>query len=160
MPNYYGTLGHRNQTIWLSVGVAVGSGLLALKTGNAALLVTPLGVLTGLRINPDRGDLTIFRPSWLDQAFLLDELQKEIPHRSRYSHTPIVGTTLRVIVPTALYIMGIVVASAIWEDIWLTAFWCWLYWYVGLNMADALHVLADVIDSKWKRVKRGLFSTR
>ena len=141
MPNYKGRFGHRNQTI------ALASLLLAVPalTWNLQDLAFSGGALIGLKLSPD---LDIQRDwGWFARLGLVDEYARLIPHRSKWSHWPVLGTLIRAIV-----IMGPLLLIA--------SFFVRLPWDIilrllgGWMLADTLHYVTDRTQTWFKQLMR------
>jgi len=130
---------HTATTLMLAVG--------SLPMSDPALTV---GIVSGLILSPDldvdegfiglahlrRVPFVGTSLAWLWRAFWWP-YSKTVPHRSAISHAPLVGTSLRVgylaFPLLAINIMGVPMTLP-------TGFG---RWFIGLVLADALHILLD-----------------
>lgn len=147
MPNYRGLLGHRNQTLAL-VGASL---LVPLVTWDVRDGVVALGVLAGLKVSPDM-DLNARVLGRLGEWGFVDEYAELVPHRHWISHSAILSTAIRFAL-----VFGIPLLAA-WGIGLPIPVWALWRFFVGLALADALHVLADRVftrvKSGWRRAKR------
>ena len=139
MPRYKGLLGHRNQTVALSLALAS----LPVLAWNWKLLAVPLGCLAGLRLSPD---LDLHNAlGFVGRLGFADEYTKLVPHRHWLSHTPIISTGIRVVVlfGIPLLLFAVFGASLPWDLMG--------YAFLGLCAADALHIFSDRLQTRLKR---------
>jgi uncharacterized metal-binding protein len=83
---------------------------------------------------------TIWRALWWPYAVL-------IPHRSWWSHAPIISTALRLAYWYLIYLVGCILFK--WP-VW-TPDLHHGYLYAGLAVSDALHYITDIISTSLKR---------
>lgn len=149
--------GHGRITILTAVPAAAGTAYL-LPDWRLALLVA-LGVLSGLFIDPDL-DLTVATGSRWRASALSPELGwlwgkfwwlygRIIPHRSVWSHLPLLGTAGRVgylLLPFCVIMVAVGNGEAIQRLVDSLFFWAW---FVGLALSDIGHWLADGRPVRW-----------
>lgn len=127
-----------------SVGLALPVGLLAhsVTDDGMAALAAGLGCALGVWLTPDldlgeNRRLTPWSLFWLPYA-------KLIPHRSFWSHFPVVGTVVR-----AVYLLGALALLAwVLKLPWLAVFvpWWEVAWALaGLAVSDAAHWVMDSV---------------
>lgn len=161
MPSYRTPLvGHRDSTIILTGMAATALAWLQLQVPEARnpwLWAMPVGILTGLKLSPDHVDLPGFKSRWWTKVLLIEELRREIPHRSTWSHTPILGTSVRSFLLLLLW-AGLLLVLSKWSDgVWMVGLQVAMFWYVGLALSDALHVALDIVVSRvkgWRKEER------
>lgn len=148
MPSYRGILGHKNQTLLLSMSLLA----IPATTGDARDLVIPAGCLLGLKISPDM-DLNPNALGAIGRLGFVDEYAAMVPHRDKISHTPFASTIIRFVL-----VFGIP-----WFVLWLVRFappwWATLRLFAGLALADTLHVLTDYTLT-WIKKRLSRFKTR
>lgn len=145
MPNHRGFLGHRNQTLALAAATAC----IPLFTGDVRDAAVVAGVLTGQCVSPDM-DLNAKVFGRLGTLGLVDEYAALVPHRHWISHSAILSTAIRfslVFGPllAIAWIIGVPAPSwAVWR------------FFVGLALADGLHIVADRTFTRVKKSYRKL----
>ena len=144
MPNYTGILGHRNQTICMSIL----SASIPLLTGQVADLVISGGVLLGLIIHPD-WDLNPNAMGLVGKIGFVDEYAALVPHRSWLSHTPVVGTAIRAVLTFTVPLL------MVWGIThWFPPWGIVLRVFAGLCLSDTLHCAADKLQTWTKHQVR------
>lgn len=136
---------HDAWTIRCTPIVAFGSGFLA-ATFSLPPLIVPLSaagfLLGGLYLSPDLD--TPSRPfyRWKTLRWYWLPYQKLLPHRSKWSHTPIVGTAGRLLylfgpILLALSIAGVPLADAVvpWVEVGAMV--------AGVVLSEVLHLFMD-----------------
>ena len=152
MPRYYGLCGHRNQTIALSTVLLI----MPVLTGDVRDLLLAPSCLLGLWLSPDldlvdpRGPIGFFLTRIISVS---DDYKDFIPHRHKLSHTPVLGTAIRLLF--LLPLVGLLWMIGIGPTLWAIA-----RIFIGLSLADALHVFSDRTWTWWKRKTRALRTTR
>lgn len=146
MPNERGRFGHgwqRKRLAWLSL-------LLPALTLRPETLTLPVGVLLGRWFNPDQDAWN--KIGKLEGILLLNTYRKAIPHRGRASHT--IGISgLFLFAPVVLVIIitawatGLIKSPYFWPSLF------WLTW--GVTLDNAMHIIADKIESAWKKTILG-----
>ena len=134
--------------------LAVAGGIIAYRLGQPVPDVVALtgGTLVGLLLTPDldvnKGCISnhlVRRHAGLPLGILWSvywtPYSRMIPHRSRLSHLPVLGTCLRLaylcILPAIIMLLA--GEGVIWPD-----FPAWSLWaLIGLVLADTLHYLMD-----------------
>ena len=141
------------------------------QSSNLTLLVSGSFLFGGLMFGPDLDIYSCqyqrwgwFKPIWLPY-------QKNLRHRSLWSHGPLIGTALRILYLTtwiAVFgMLGLAIAEKIgppgwtWEDVVVA---CWrsigehpiecLAVYIGLELGAMSHYLSDWGGSAYKRFKK------
>lgn len=142
-------LGHKNQTIAISVLCLAG----ALASWNWKNLFLVAGCLFGLWLSPDL-DLSWTRLGLFGKLGFADEYTQLVKHRAKISHTPVIGTAVRVLVvlvPFGLIVFGVTGWVVSWGIVF-RAFW-------GLVIADTWHIVMDQLSShvfpNTRSVRRG-----
>lgn len=145
MPSYHGFFGHKNQTI------ALGVALLAMPvlTGDARDLLLAPACLLGLYLSPD---LDLINPrgwagKFLNLLGVADDYKDFIPHRHVISHTPVLGTAIRL-----LFLLPLV--GLLWMVGGGPPMWAIARVLIGLSLADGLHVFSDRVWTWWKKKTR------
>ena len=131
---------------WVLVGVAggiVASGPLA----GPLVIPAAVGVLTGLAISPDL-DLADQRPGtlWNRYWWVYSML---ITHRHPLSHMPGISTMVRLVyLPIIPLFAWLTLAGHVSELGW----WIFRWWFIGLCLADLVHVALDITVSYWRKI--------
>lgn len=143
---------------------AAASGLLAIgmwRLGFTAeqIRLTAEGCMSGILLSPDMDvDAGFLGYSYVDKYLgkIVGTLWKVlwwpyavlIPHRSWFSHAPIISTSLRL-----LYWYGIYLAVCVLFKlpVWVPDRELGMYMFAGLALSDALHYLADIVSTFLKR---------
>ena len=152
MPSYHGLLGHRNQTIALSIALLA----MPVLTGDARGLLLAPSCLLGLWLSPDldlvdpRGPVGFFLTHIIGVA---DDYKDFIPHRHKLSHTPVLGTAIRLLF--LLPLVGLLWMIGIGPTLWAVA-----RVFIGLSLADALHVFSDLVWTWWKKKTKAFRTIR
>ncbi len=161
---------HDRITIW-ALPMVVGVTFWQTRNGNVTLLVATGFMLGGLMFGPD---LDIYsrqfqRWGWLRWIWL--PYQKNLRHRSIFSHGPLIGTTLRVIYFSTflsiITIFGLLIAEKVgnmalnWQGLgngilsaiaqYKTEF---IALFLGLEAGAMSHSLSDWTGSAYKRFKK------
>jgi len=141
-------LGHKNQTIAISILLAV----LAVATFTWANLFMAAGALIGLVLSPDL-DLSWSRLGLFGKISLADEYTKLFKHR-KISHVPVIGTLTRapvfgIFVAIFFLVTGFKVP---WRALWL------IFW--GMVVGDTWHIALDHIGSNMFTRARTIRSRR
>ena len=142
MPSYHRLFGHKNQTIALSAALLA----MPVLTGDARDLLLAPSCLLGLWLSPD---LDLIDPRGLPGKFLemlgvVDDYKDFIPHRHKLSHTPVLGTAIRL-----LFLLPL--AGLLWMVGSSLPLWAMARVFVGLSLADSLHVATDQAWTWWKK---------
>jgi len=142
MPNERGRFGHG----WQRKRLIVLSCLVPILTLQPKTLALPVGVALGRWFNPDQDAWN--KLGLLEGALLLDVYRKAIPHRGMASHT--IGISgLILFAPVLLVIIIGAWATGLIERPY---FWSVLLWLTaGVTLDNALHIIADTIESAWKK---------
>lgn len=131
---------------WTIAAAPVASGLALILTESPLLaLGAGLGCLSGIWLTNDldqaRGSI-VWRIFWWPY-------NKAIPHRSRFSHDPILGTAGRLgymylmLLPVMILCKKVLIPTPfIWSAV------------AGLFFSSIVHTMLDVIVSAWKRKRR------
>lgn len=123
---------HQIVTMVAVVPVTVG---VATATGNfGSGLDAGLGCLVGVIINPDLDLVAANRVLRL----IFWPYRAAIPHRSLLSHSPVMGTLIRITYIWLLLIIPCTIFNIPWPDPTKLG-WVW----VGLGISDFLHIFAD-----------------
>lgn len=139
MPNFRDLLGHRSQTIALSIA------LLPTAFIDVRNLLVAGGCLLGLVMSPD-WDLNRNQMGLLGRIQFTDEYAKLVPHRHKISHSVFFGTIVRFLLTftTPYLLIGLIGG-------WWVPWWIVSRVFVGLCIADFAHVASDVI---WTSIRR------
>lgn len=145
MPNRRdGRFNHRNQTTALSVVLLT----VPLLTGNLDDLAITVGSLLGLWMHPD-WDVNNRRLDPVARLLFGKEYALLVPHRGKVSHTPVLGTLIR------LLIVWTIPRAILWILFPKLHFTRWFFRVIlGLCLADALHIAADRLQTWAKRRTR------
>ena len=127
-------------------------GTLLFTCGWQPALACAIGALVGIPLTPD---LDIAGKSYLFRRYFGQILEMgwygywwaykvSIPHRSIWSHGPILSTAIRLaylgVLPTALWL---------WAGLSVPRLETWMLWAVlGLGLSDGVHAALDWADSK------------
>lgn len=131
--------------------------VIAYRAGPGEAFVGALGVASGMSLTPDLDlyenvikyftiDKFLKRPLfWLWVLYWLP-YAKAVPHRSVWSHTPVLGTFLRLLylflpILVVLYMSVDTINIAILYTIIHFGYW----WVLGLTTADTIHIAMDTI---------------
>ena len=149
MPNYLGVFGHRNQTIVAAATLCA----IPAFTGRVTDLFVSGGALLGLLIHPD-WDLNPNAMGLIGKIGFVDEYAALVPHRAFLSHTPVVGTLIRVVLTFTIPLL------LVWGIChWFPPWGIILRVFAGLCMADTLHCVADKLQT-WAKHKTRHFGRR
>jgi len=151
MPSYHGPFGHRNQTIALSAALLA----MPVLTGDAKDLLLAPSCLLGLWLSPD---LDLIDPRGLPGKFLkllnvADDYKEFIPHRHIISHTPVLGTAIRL-----LFLLPLV--GLLWMVGGGPPMWAMARVFIGLSLADSLHMFSDRLLTWWKKKTKSFRTIR
>ena len=161
---------HDRITLW-SLPAVAGLTFSLTRSSNLTLLVSGSFLFGGLMFGPDLDIYSCqyqrwgwFKPIWLPY-------QKNLRHRSLWSHGPLIGTALRILyLSTWIAVfgtLGLAIAEKFgppgltWEDVVVG---CWrsisehpieyLAVYIGLELGAMSHYLSDWGGSAYKRFKK------
>ena len=128
-----------------NVTLAATIGAFALR--EPLVLPVALGAISASAISPDL-DISAFAPRGLWRTFWRP-YERAFPHRSS-SHIAVFGATTRLAYLLAIPAVVVwLVAPGLWT--WLMGHWeIGLLYLVGLSLADALHLVMDVGQSRLK----------
>lgn len=144
------------------------------QSSNLTLLVSGSFLFGGLMFGPDLDIYSCQYQRWGCFKLIWLPYQKNLRHRSLWSHGPLIGTALRILYLTtwiAVFgMLGLVIAEKIgppgwtWEDVVVG---CWrsiwehpiefLAVYIGLELGAMSHYLSDWGGSAYKRFKKQEF---
>lgn len=126
-------INHRKITLLVAVPVSLCVAY-AFHAGDLGIAQAGLGAAAGLIINPDLdmegGEFVLWRLLWWPYRVA-------IPHRSLFSHGPIIGTLGRV---AYLYAFVLITCILFGLKVPIPPGWA----VIGLMIADTLHALADL----------------
>ena len=141
------------------------------QSSNLTLLVSGSFLFGGLMFGPDLDIYSCQYQRWGCFKLIWLPYQKNLRHRSLWSHGPLIGTALRILYLTtwiAVFgMLGLVIAEKIgppgwtWEDVVVG---CWrsicehqiefLAVYIGLELGAMSHYLSDWGGSAYKNFKK------
>lgn len=119
----------------------------------AASALVAIGCLSGIPLSPD---LDHHHRTYAERYYIFGRLwgwfwmpyEKLLPHRSPFSHYPILGTLLRQFyllsaVWLVLYLTGWEEAGLLRNLAWLGNKWWYQWWLLGLLLSDTMHWAQD-----------------
>ncbi|MGC1307381.1 MAG: metal-binding protein [Phormidesmis sp.] len=162
---------HDKITLWCLPAV-VGLTAWAMRSPTIVLTVSVAYLVGGFMLGPDLDIVSIQYKRWGPLRWIWLPYQTALPHRSRFSHGPIIGTALRVVylaIWTALFTMvAVTILNAVWDAqlTWQSLgrtlhylagryFAEWVAILVGLEVGAMSHSISDVTGSYLVRKRSG-----
>jgi len=134
------------------------TGLLLVRAPIEVVVLVPVGCLLGTLITPDldlNNECMPYRvaqilggtPLRMVWRLIWFPYSRAFSHRSVWTHTPILGTVLRI-----LYLLLLYLAVAIIFRIGLPVpTWHWAFLIIGLMISDTLHYFRDLVPRRRRR---------
>lgn len=161
---------HDRVTLW-GLPWVTALALFITRHATLTLIITGAYLFSGLMFGPDLDIYSIQYKRWGWLRWLWIPYQRSIRHRSRLSHGPFIGTTLRLAYFAFILLLIGIISIALLEA---TGQWTWdpqatLQWltrqlrqhylvaialFVGLELGAMSHAITDRIGSRYKRQQR------
>ena len=155
---------HAQATMGLIIPTMTASMLIYPDDPLSAAIVGGIGCATGLIIDPDLDVDGITMSEWqmIKRLWIVGMLWVVlwypyawlIPHRSPFSHWPILGTFGRVLYLLGwLKLLGAILGISV-PVLVIVQQPLFMIWFGGLAVADTAHFIMDVLSSKIKRIRK------
>lgn len=160
---------HDRITLW-TLPLVAGLALATTQHSYFTLFICAGFLLGGLMLGPDLDTHSIHYKRWGWLRWIWLPYRYRVRHRSPWSHSPLVGTTVRVIYLMAWLGGGSLLGVAAINEVWQLG-WTWgeigrtwgMYWqryqqeaialFIGLELGAFSHYTADWLTSTHKRIR-------